>query len=142
MTHAHTIQGQPWQPCEACPRRTENGGDGSEGVCPSRRHIAYCQYATEAAKWARWLPEIRAQQPEDRPARNASKPPTSPATKPTEKPRPDFRRELAETRAGRTCVYREPCGCSSADCHWKGRKVSLHECSACQAEHVLTVAPT
>jgi hypothetical protein len=65
--HALTIQGHPWTPCPQCPRRAENGGDGSEGVCPSRRHPAYCDHA--AKDWAKWRDKIRDAAIEDRPGR-------------------------------------------------------------------------
>ena len=137
--HAANIQGNPWQPCPQCPRRLENGGNGSEGVCPSRRHAAFCGHA--ASSWIKWRDVIREQPSEDRPARIvavAEKPSIKPATLPTQPPRPELRRQLASYRAGRGCFYRTPCGCVSAQCWWKDRRVGLDECGACQTEHVLT----
>jgi hypothetical protein len=65
MTFARTIQGRPWAPCPQCPRRAENGGDGSEGACPSRRHLPYCDLARTT--WIEWRDAIRTAKDETRP---------------------------------------------------------------------------
>jgi hypothetical protein len=75
--HTRTIHGEPWQPCPQCPRRGENGGDETEGVCPSRRHPAYCQHAGE--RWIAWRDKIRNEPKENRPGREPETPPEPPA---------------------------------------------------------------
>lgn len=61
------LQGRRWQPCPACPRRADRGGDGSEGACPSRSHPAWCKHVT--ADPDRWADHVRSLPPETRPPR-------------------------------------------------------------------------
>lgn len=61
--HDRTIHGQPWEPCAACPRRPENGGDGSHGSCCSRRHPAFCTHAAAANAAERGMAEALALPP-------------------------------------------------------------------------------
>lgn len=83
QVHTRTIQGLPWSPCTTCPRRAENGGDGTEGVCPSRRAPQRCSQVERDPE--RYGPLIRAEAPEDRPGRVRTDgavyvPPASPGT--------------------------------------------------------------
>jgi hypothetical protein len=115
MSHSRNLRGEPWQPCPQCPRRPENGGDGSQGVCPSRRVSAYCKHA--AAHWIQWRDLIRGQPCEDRPGREPATPPSKPATPPPLIPLADSLSRLRWSRLARSCPWRDPCGCGTARCH-------------------------
>lgn len=57
----------------------------------------------------------------------------APDSLPTPSPaaREHARRTLLLSRAARSCLYREACGCVYAQCHWRDRKVTLQECCEC-----------
>jgi hypothetical protein len=66
--HTTTVQGYPWEPCPQCPRRESNGGEGDEGVCPSRRHLVRCKQVLDNPR--QYVPIVLKESAENRPGKS------------------------------------------------------------------------
>jgi hypothetical protein len=137
-----------WTPCQSCPRRQANGGDGSEESCPARTHPAFCRYAASSPET--WSSRIRGNGPASGPLgapvrRLAEQRVATRGNRPT-RPAPTAKdvRHVQALRFAATCPYRSRvgCGCNELRCWARdGLKLRVRQCTEC-AERILFRAIT